>query len=62
MEHRRIGRDLFIRLDKGEELHTSIRSLSEHGIRVAALISGIGRVRNTAIGFLDMFGTFSNLR
>ncbi len=56
MEHRRIGRDLFIRLDKGEELHASIRSLSEHGITAAALTSGIGRVRNTAIGFLDSEG------
>ena len=58
MEHRRIGRDLFIRLDKGEELHNSIRSLSEHGITAAALTSGIGRVRNTAIGFLDSEGVY----
>ena len=61
MEHRRIGRDLFVRLDKGEELHTSIRSLSEHGITAAALTSGIGRVRNTAIGFLDSEGVYQRV-
>ena len=61
MEHRRIGRDLFVRLDKGEELHSAIRSLSEHGITAAALTSGIGRVRNTAIGFLDSEGIYQKL-
>lgn len=61
MEHRRFGRDLFIRLDKGEELHASIRSLSEHGITAAALTSGIGRIRNTAIGFLDSEGVYQRL-
>ncbi|MCH1591386.1 MAG: DUF296 domain-containing protein [Candidatus Thalassarchaeaceae archaeon] len=61
MEHRRIGRALFLRLDKGEELHTSIRSLSEHGIRAAALTSGIGRVRDTEIGYLDSEGVYQKL-
>ena len=51
MEHRRFGRDLFIRLDKGEELHASIRSLSEHGITAAALTSGGG-----AMGSLGSLG------
>ncbi|HJM24681.1 MAG TPA: DUF296 domain-containing protein [Candidatus Thalassarchaeaceae archaeon] len=58
MEHRRVGRDLFIRLDKGEELHDSIRSLSKHGITAAALTSGIGRIRNTSIGYLDAEGVY----
>ncbi len=61
MEHRRIGRDLFIRLDKGEELHSAIRSLTEHGITAAALTSGIGRVRNTAIGFLNSEGIYQKV-
>ncbi len=61
MEHRRIGRDLFIRLDKGEELHDSIRRLSEHGITAAAITSGIGRVRNTSIGYLDSEGTYQKV-
>tara|TARA_B100000686_G_C16325232_1_gene730322 strand:- start:54 stop:497 length:444 start_codon:yes stop_codon:yes gene_type:complete len=61
MEHRRVGRDVFIRLDKGDELHSSIRSLSEHGISSAALTSGIGRIRDSVIGFLDSEGVYQKL-
>ena len=42
-------------------MHASIRSLSEHGITAAALTSGIGRIRNTAIGFLDSEGVYQRL-
>ena len=58
MEYRRFGRDLFVRLDKGERLHDVIRSLSDNGISTAALTSGIGRVRETEIGFLDSDGIY----
>ncbi len=61
MEHTRIGRDLFVRLDKGEEIHESIRALSEQGISAAALTSGIGRVRDTVIGFLDSEGVYQKI-
>lgn len=42
-------------------MHASIRSLSEHGITAAALTSGIGRIRNTSIGFLDSEGVYQRL-
>ena len=61
MEHRRIGRDLFLRLDKGEELHETIRGLSEQGISAAALTSGIGRIRSTVIGYLDAQGVYQKV-
>ena len=62
MEYRRLGRDLFVRLDKGEELHEAIRSLSEHRISTAAITSGIGRIRGTVIGFLDSEGIYQKVR
>ena len=53
MEHTRSGSDIFLRLDPGEELHESIQTvcLSE-GVSGAAITSGIGRVRDTDIGYL----------
>tara|TARA_B100000530_G_scaffold251639_1_gene165782 strand:+ start:230 stop:667 length:438 start_codon:yes stop_codon:yes gene_type:complete len=62
MEYRRFGRDLFVRLDKGERLHDVIRSLSDNGISTAALTSGIGRVRETEIGFLDSDGIYQKMK
>ena len=58
MEHRRVGRDVFVRLDAGDEMHASIRELSVYGISAAAITSGIGRIRNTAIGYLDAGGIY----
>ena len=58
MEHRRVGRDVLVRLDVGDEMHASIRELSEHGISAAAITSGIGRIRNTVIGYLDAGGVY----
>ena len=51
-----------MRLDKGEELHDAIRSLSDHGINTAAITSGIGRIRETVIGFLDSEGIYQKVR
>ena len=62
MEYRRFGRDLLLRLDKGEGLHDAIRSLSNHGISTAAITSGIGRVRGTEIGFLDSDGIYQKMK
>ena len=61
MEYQRFGRDLVVRLDKGEELHDAIRSLSNNGISTAAITSGIGRVRGTEIGFLDSDGIYQKM-
>ena len=51
-----------MRLDKGEELHDAIRSLGDHGINTAAITSGIGRIRETVIGFLDSEGIYQKVR
>jgi predicted DNA-binding protein with PD1-like motif len=61
MEHRRTGHDVFVRLDAGDEMHASIRELCEHGITAAAITSGIGRVRDTAIGYLDADGIYQKV-
>ena len=61
MEHRRFGRDLFVRVDRGEGLHDAIRRLSNHGISTAAITSGIGRIRGTEIGFLDSDGIYQKM-
>ena len=61
MDYRRVGRDLFVRLDNGEEIHESIRSLSEQGITAAAITSGIGRIRDTVIGYLDTNGVYQKV-
>ena len=61
MEYQRFGRDLLVRLDKGEELHDAIRSLSNNGISTATITSGIGRVRGTEIGFLDSDGIYQKM-
>ena len=61
MEFSRIGDDVLLRLDPGEEIHQSIQSLSEHGIECAIITSGIGRVRNIQMGYLDSDGIYQTL-
>ncbi|MEC7706612.1 MAG: PPC domain-containing DNA-binding protein [Candidatus Thermoplasmatota archaeon] len=61
MEFWRDDDDAFLRLDPGDELHESIRSLSEHGIVAAAITSGIGRVMDTEIGHLDADGVYQKV-
>ena len=59
MDFLRSGDDIMIRLDPGEEIHTAIQSLcADLGIIGAALTSGIGRIRDTDIGFLDANGIY----
>ena len=58
MEHVRSGEDVFVRLDPGEEMHAALQSLSETGIQCAAITSGIGRVRDIRIGYLDGEGVY----
>ena len=61
MEFSRIGDDVLLRLDPGEEIHQSIQSLSEHGIDCAVITSGIGRVRDIQMGYLDSDGIYQTL-
>ena len=58
MEHARSGEDVFVRLDPGEEMHAALQSLSETGIHCAAITSGIGRVHDIRIGYLDGEGVY----
>ena len=61
MEFIREGDDVILRLDTGEEINASIQSLAEHGIKCAAITSGIGRVRDIRIGYLDSDGVYQTL-
>ena len=61
MEHVRDGDDVILRLDPGDEIHASIKSLSEHGITCASITSGIGRVRDIKIGYLDSNGIYQTV-
>jgi predicted DNA-binding protein with PD1-like motif len=61
MEFSRIGDDVLLRLDPGEEIHQSIQSLSKHGIDCAVITSGIGRVRDIRMGYLDSDGIYQTL-
>ena len=61
MEFSRQGRDIFVRLDPGDEMHESLRSLSQHGINAAAITSGIGRVIGAEIGYLDGDGVYQTV-
>ena len=61
MEFIREGDDVILRLDPGEEIHASIQSLAEHGIKCAAITSGIGRVRDIRMGYLGSDGVYQTL-
>lgn len=62
MEHARSAKDIFVRIDPGEEIHASIRALcAELGIHAAAITSGIGRTRTTEIGYLDGDGIYQRV-
>ena len=53
MEYTRSGSDIFVRLDPGDEIHTSIQVVcKKEGVSGAAITSGIGRVRDTDVGYL----------
>ncbi len=58
MEHIVSGRDVFVRLDPGEEIHEAIRSLSDKGIKSAAITSGIGRIQDAEVAYLDSDGVY----
>lgn len=53
MEWTKSGDDLFVRLDPGEEIHASLRSLADEvGFSAAAITSGIGRTRENVFGYM----------
>ena len=54
MEWTRSGDDLFVRLDPGEEIHSSLRALADEAeFDAAAITSGIGRTRNNLYGYMS---------
>ena len=54
MNHTRSGSDILVRIDPGEEIHAALQQLADElGFDAAAITSGIGRVRDTDIGYLD---------
>ena len=54
MEWTTSGDDVFLRLDPGEEIHASLRTLADKiDLNAAAVTSGIGRVRASVYGFMD---------
>tara|TARA_B110001454_G_scaffold209488_1_gene223029 strand:- start:1882 stop:2394 length:513 start_codon:yes stop_codon:yes gene_type:complete len=62
MEHTRSGSDIFLRLDPGDELHASIQAVCQsEGVSGAAITSGIGRVRDTDIGYLGDDGIYQRV-
>ena len=54
MEWTRSGNDVMVRLDPGDEIHSSLCNLvTELDITGASVTSGIGRVRDFDVGYLD---------
>jgi hypothetical protein len=53
MEFARVGDDVLLKLDPGEEIHESIQGLHVHGIKCAVITSGIGRCHDIEIGYLN---------
>lgn len=54
--------DAFIRLDPGEEIHTALQEVANDvGCHSAVVTSGIGRVRNVDIGYLDTEGIYQRI-
>jgi predicted DNA-binding protein with PD1-like motif len=59
MEWTRSDEDLFVRLDPGEEIHTTLQKLADEvGFNAAAITSGIGRTRENLYGFMDEQGVY----
>tara|TARA_B100000676_G_C18080029_1_gene850537 strand:- start:2922 stop:3506 length:585 start_codon:yes stop_codon:yes gene_type:complete len=59
MEHTRSGNDILVRLDPGEEIHTSLRKLADDvDFDAAAITSGIGRTRDNQYGYMNSEGVY----
>ena len=54
MEFTRSESDLFVRLDPGEEIHTTLKALADEvGFNAAAITSGIGRTKEMIYGYMN---------
>lgn len=59
MEYTKSGSDLFVRLDPGEEIHSTLQQLvNDIGIDAAAITSGIGRTRDNQYGYMNEEGVY----
>ena len=59
MEHTRSGSDILVRIDPGEEIHSSLRKLADDlGFDAAAITSGIGRTRENQYGYMNEEGIY----
>ena len=59
MEYTQSGSDILIRIDQGEEIHTSLRELADNlGINAAVITSGIGRTRENQYGYMNEEGIY----
>ena len=59
MEHTRSGSDILVRIDPGEEIHTSLKKLADDlGFDAAAITSGIGRTRENQYGYMNEEGIY----
>ena len=62
MEHTRSGSDVLVRLDPGEEIHASLKTLANDlGFDAAVITSGIGRTRNNQYGYMDGAVSYTHL-
>ena len=59
MDHTRSGSDILVRIDPGEEIHTTLQQLADDlGFDAAAITSGIGRTRNNQYGYMNEEGIY----
>ena len=59
MEYTRSGSDILVRLDPGEEIHASLKELTNVlGFDAAAITSGIGRTRDNQYGYMNGEGVY----
>jgi len=54
MEYRRFGNDYYIRLDKDDEIHSSLLSVCEKENISVAYIKGIGGCDKATVGIFDL--------
>ncbi|HEV8359937.1 MAG TPA: PPC domain-containing DNA-binding protein, partial [Candidatus Thermoplasmatota archaeon] len=54
MPARRSGDDWFVHFEPGQELHDAYRGFArEQGVRSAAIVAGIGMIKDPELGFFD---------
>ena len=59
MEWTRSDEDLLVRLDPGEEIHSTLQQLADDvGFNAAAITSGIGRTRTNIYGYMNNDGIY----